>query len=648
MTTVEATQIPTFSVAKVGGIDETTVEIPPGVTVLAGENATNRTSFMQAIKAVLGSHNASLKGDADEGSVSMTLAGEEYHRTLTRQNGHVTFSGEPYLDDPTLADLFAFLLESNEARQIVAFEGDLRELIMRPVDVDEIKADIEQLEAEKGEINEELAEIESLKQDLPTLEQRRTSLRSEIEDVREELETKEGEIEDASASVEETREEKAELEEKLEELRSTRNDLEQVRYETKSTEESITSLNQERTELQDELEELPETPMGEHSNLDDQIQELREQKQHLDQGIQDLQSVIQFNEEMLNEEGDALLDELVDETGEQGDLTAQLVEEGDTVCWTCGSEVAPGAIESTLDSLRSMRTEKLEDSGTIDDEISELQSEQRAAKQQQRERDRVEDRLEGVDEEIDTRQTRREELHDRKATLTTEVEALESNVDELESQDFSEVLDLHKEANQLEFELDRLESDLADVSDEIESIEQRIAAEDDLVAERDRLLDELESCRTRIDQIEADAVEEFNTHMDAILDVLGYDNLDRIWIERLEQTVREGRQKVQQTVFELHVVRSTENGTAYEDTIDHLSESEREVTGLIFALAGYLVHDVHEVVPFMLLDSLEAIDSDRIAKLVDYFADYAEYVVVALLPEDAQALSEDYARITSI
>jgi len=185
-------------------------------------------------------------------------------------------------------------------------------------------------------------------------------------------------------------------------------------------------------------------------------------------------------------------------------------------------------------------------------------------------------------------------------------------------------------------------------SDEIESIEQRIVAEDDLVAERDRLLDELESCRTRIDQIEADAVEEFNTHMDAILDVLGYDNLDRIWIERLEQTVREGRQKVQQTVFELHVVRSTENGTAYEDTIDHLSESEREVTGLIFALAGYLVHDVHEVVPFMLLDSLEAIDSDRIAKLVDYFADYAEYVVVALLPEDAQALSEDYARITSI
>ncbi|MFD1686523.1 chromosome segregation protein SMC, partial [Halobellus litoreus] len=93
---------------------------------------------------------------------------------------------------------------------------------------------------------------------------------------------------------------------------------------------------------------------------------------------------------------------------------------------------------------------------------------------------------------------------------------------------------------------------------------------------------------------------------------------------------------------------TTENGAAYEDTIEHLSESEREVTGLIFALAGYLVHDLHETVPFMLLDSLEAIDSDRIADLVEYFADYADFLVVALLPEDAQALDEEFTRVTSI
>ena len=95
-------------------------------------------------------------------------------------------------------------------------------------------------------------------------------------------------------------------------------------------------------------------------------------------------------------------------------------------------------------------------------------------------------------------------------------------------------------------------------------------------------------------------------------------------------------------------MRTTDNGAAYEDTIDHLSGSEREVTGLIFALAGYLVHDLHETVPFILLDSLEAIDSDRIAALVEYFADYADFLVVALLPEDARALDDDFTRVTTI
>jgi hypothetical protein len=136
--------------------------------------------------------------------------------------------------------------------------------------------------------------------------------------------------------------------------------------------------------------------------------------------------------------------------------------------------------------------------------------------------------------------------------------------------------------------------------------------------------------------------------MDTILGLLHYDNIDRIWIERVEREVREGRRKVTRNAFELHVVRSTASGTVYEDTVSNLSESEREVTGLVFALAGYLAHEVHESVPFILLDSLEAIDSERIATLVDYFAEFADYLLVALLPEDASALPAEYERLTEI
>ena len=126
----------------IGGIDETDVTFELGVSVLSGRNATNRTSLLQAIMAGLGSPDVSLKGDADEGQITLKIGNEEYTRTLERQGDSVRLGGDPYLENTELADLFAFLLESNEARRAVARDEDLREIIMRPVDADAIKVEI--------------------------------------------------------------------------------------------------------------------------------------------------------------------------------------------------------------------------------------------------------------------------------------------------------------------------------------------------------------------------------------------------------------------------------------------------------------------------------------------------------------------------
>jgi seryl-tRNA synthetase len=185
-------------------------------------------------------------------------------------------------------------------------------------------------------------------------------------------------------------------------------------------------------------------------------------------------------------------------------------------------------------------------------------------------------------------------------------------------------------------------------NEEIESVEAQLDNKEQLEDQREQLQTELTDLRGRNEHIETEAITEFNEHMQTVLGLLEYANIDQIWLERRETEVREGRRKVSKSVFDLHVVRTAESGTTYEDTIEHLSESEREVTGLVFALAGYLAHDLHEHLPFMLLDSLETIDSDRIAALVEYFSEYATYLVVALLPEDAAALNEDYQRVTDI
>jgi len=631
----------------IGGIDETNVKFTPGVTVLAGRNATNRTSFLQTLMAALGSDNVSVKGDTDEAFVELSIGDETYTRELMRAGDTITTSGNPYLDDSTLADLFVFLLESNEARQAVARNDDLRQLIMRPVDTDEIRAEIDRLVSEREEIENELDEIDSLKGELPGLEEERTRLEDEIEEKKAELERTEAELESKDTDVEESREEKREVEDALSTLQEKRSELEDVRYDLETEKESVAELRSEKRELEGELADLPDSPAGGIEELDDEISRLRSEKQSLESEVNELQSIIQFNEKMLDGV-DSELSALQPDDGD-GAVTDQLLEDAQEVeCWTCGSTVETDQISATVEQLRDLSSDKLADVRDIEERLDELTDRRQERRDQQDRRDTIEGKLRRVEDQLEEGEQTIERLRERREELTDEIAELESEVDESDTSPYSDVLDLHKEANQLEYEIGKLENELDGVEDEIASIEERIAEEDDLEARLAGVRDDLEDARTKIERIEREAVTEFNEHMDTVLQLLDYDNLDRVWIERVEREVREGRRKVQKSAFELHVVRTTASGATYEDTSDHLSESEREVTGLVFALAGYLAHEVYETVPFMLLDSLEAIDADRIAKLVDYLEDYSDYLVVALLPEDAAALDSDYQRVTEI
>jgi len=646
MSTGQRLEDATISVKNIGGIDETSVTFSPGVTILSGENATNRTSLLQAIMAALGGENNSIKGDSDHAEVSLTLNGQTYTRELTRNGRTVVRDGEPYLDDPTLAELFAFLLESNEARRAVTTQDDLRELIMRPVDTDELQREIETLSKQRTDIEQELDEIDSLKSRLPALEEDRTRLQNEIEEIQSELAEKEAELEAQDGSVEQTREEKSELEDRLAELRSKRSSLENIRYELETERESIEVVEKQKRELNEEFEELPETPVGEIDELEATIDRLRTQKQALEAEISELQSVIKFNQETLEETETTLLDSV--ETSSNGNVTDELVADDSVTCWTCGTNVSQTQIETTVSHLQELSQSKLGEIQDIETELDEYTTQVQTLEKQQRRREQIQRRRSTLDDELEQSKERIEELTTRREALTDEIESLETEIESLEDEDYEEILELHKEANQLEYDLGRVEGDLEDVTAEITRIEDQLNEESQLKAQKEEYEEQIEALRTKIDRIEQQAISEFNEHMESVLDILGYENLERIWLERVERDVREGRRKVTKNVFELHIIRQTESGVAYEDTIDHLSESEREVTGLIFALAGYLAHEVYDIVPFMLLDSLEAIDSARIAELIEYVEGFSEYLVVALLEEDAEALSREYEEISEI
>jgi chromosome segregation ATPase len=244
------------------------------------------------------------------------------------------------IDDPEVAELFAFLLETNEARRSVARGDDLREIIMRPVDVGDIKNRIRELEERKDEISDKLSTIEDRQADIPDLEQRRTQIQEQIQNKKDELEEKEKEIEKSNHEIETSRQEQEELEAKLDDLRSIRSELESTRRQIETQTESITSLKQERSDLEADLADLPETPVGDHQHLETEIEQLRETRQKLNSQISDLQSPIQYNEERLAEEDYEVLESLdvADQSESIDSPTDELLADPDNelTCWTCG------------------------------------------------------------------------------------------------------------------------------------------------------------------------------------------------------------------------------------------------------------------------------------------------------------------------
>ncbi|OYR69368.1 archaea-specific SMC-related protein, partial [Halorubrum ezzemoulense] len=468
-------------VKNIGGITEASSTLPPGVSVLTGENATNRTSFLTALMAGLGSERASLKGDAERGSVTLEIDGTTYTRTLERQGETVAFGGDPFLDDPELADLFAFLLENNEARRTIARGDDLRELIMRPVDTDRIDAEIDSCKRERDEIDEELDRLDRLENELPELEEERQNTKEELNSTREDLDSVQDEIEAFDKDIEQSRSQKQELETAFQRVRDAKSELEDLEFDLETDRTTLEELESERSELQEKLSTADE-PEESPDRLSGRIQELRDRKRKIDDTISELGSVISFNEEMLEDEGVSV--ELAD-ADSSGAPTDELLAADEMTCWTCGSSASADEISATLDRLRSLRADKLDERREVESNIDELSEKRSNLREQRNALEQAEDRLETVESDIEATQERIGDLESRIESKEEEVSDLEAEAESIEVGDHEGLLELHRESNELELRVENLESELASLDEKIAEREEAIQKRDALEADRE-------------------------------------------------------------------------------------------------------------------------------------------------------------------
>lgn len=647
-TDVEEPDVPAPSEAvlrleRIGGIDQGELSLAGGITTLSGENATNRTSTLRGLCAALGSAETApaattLATDAEEGSVELELGDAMHTRTFRRTGSDtVVAGGDPLTGDAEVVDAFVALLESNPVRQSVERGGDpgeLREMLMRPLDTDAIDRKIRELEETLRELDDHRETIDEERDRLPELQARRSERETALEEVETEIAAVEAEVEAYDADEAEAEQ----ADELLEELQSLRSELAETTDQIEYHQETAAEYETEAEAVAEALEEAA-VPEAELERIDDELSRVRRRKRTAEDTFTDIDSIIGFNDTLLDDEelgiAPAVGEDGADEPRSEA-LASALNPGAETVeCWTCGSTVDVEAIRDRLDTLRTIREDKRDEIDELDAEIESLQAERRDLTAQREEYDELESRAETLEEQIAYHEDEADALAEEAAELEAEIEELQQRVDETEELRESDLVDAYQRLSELEYDRGQIERELEDLTAEIRRIESLDDDHEALEETREEIVAALETLRGRVESAERATAEAFNEHMERIVGTLEYANIARIWIEH-----RPGDGIAEPGTFELNVVRERDDGAVYEDSVRTLSESERKVVGLVLALSGYIVHRVYEDVPFIVLDSVEAIDASRIAELLAYFGRRTGFLVTALLPEDASVVRE--------
>jgi len=616
-----------LAVRNVGGIEQASVSLDPGVTIVAGENASNKSSLLGSLGGVLGGPHPPLRGGADRGSVTLEVDGDRFELDLVRRDGKtVVADATPYTAATTLVDLFVYLGEENPIRRAVVDGGDLHELLMRPVDTAAIEAEIQRLQERRDEIDDRLETLDATVDDLPELEVRARQLAERQEDVTARLESKRAAIEEADY-----RDAAETTQHLLDDLQAARSERGRLRDRRDTKRRAVDSLRTDLDAVEDRLSDL--TGEKELESVDERIEQvdaeltrLRDRKGRLDETINALSPIVELNQQFL-------ADARLPSTFDADDVVEDLHPDSESVtCWTCGQPVERSEIKSQVEAVEAILQEKRRERRTVEARIEERQAERTELDAKRDEYADLVERRRRLEHEIEERERTLADLETRIDEVGERIERLEAELSETDAA--SELVDRHREVSELEYERGQLERELADVEERIADAEDAKAKRETLREERAEVTSELAERRDRVERIERETVETVNECMARVLDRLAYRAVERVWIER-----REGEDG---TAFDLQVVRTADDGTVYRAAVDTLSKSEREVVGLVIALAGYLVYDVAETVPVVVVDAIEMLDAERIHGLLDFFDEHARYVVAAVLPEEADRLRERF------
>lgn len=595
-----------ITIENVGGIDRLETAFDDGVSLITGENASNKTSLLEGILFAFGADHVPIRTDTEEARVKLTYRGRTVERTAVRRGTGVAVSGDSWIDDDgkLLFDRFAGLLETNPLRTAVQTNADVETLLKEPMDID-------RLERERSRNVERKRDLQGRIDAMDDVDDELASKRAELKRRREDVEELADRLE-ALYDEEPDDDELEGLRERRAELVSERGRLED---QVADLEDAVDRIDDRIDDLETELADARETTASfELPELRAERTRLGETVDEIDERIEVLQSVLTANREMLNADVRGVLD-----------YETELVEDS-VECWACGRRAPASAFEETTDRLADLVNREKEKRRETEPEIREIEERIDRAEDANRDVERLEGELQSAESKRESRQEsiaeKREQLTEvgeRLATVEDEIAAAREERATNQSEVTAEIEETRVSLEAERREVERLER-------AVESLEEQQRERVDLRAEVETLTEEIRSVTCRIENMESHLRDSFNEAMDDLVEVLAFDRVERMWLDG---------------EFDLVVAREVD-GNVREDSPANLAESERETIGLVLGLAGYLAYNVDEVAPVLVLDSLGAFDAERTRRLVDYFGNHADLLLAAVHPEQTADLLEDY------
>ncbi|MEY7851065.1 archaea-specific SMC-related protein [Natrarchaeobius sp. A-rgal3] len=606
----------TLSIENVGGIDSVDCTLTDELNVVTGPNSSNKTSFLEAVAFGLGRSTVPIKNDAETARVELSLDGETVVRTATQTGHGLEIDGEGWIDDPEdieLFEQFACLFEFSTVRSAVRNDENFEDVLKGPMDIDALEAERERKIVEKNEL---ATEIES-----------QANVEEQIAARKRELETKRETAVELEAALDDLRDKQREItdDEEFEELQETRSQLvtrrEDYRTQIENYEDAIDRLADQIADIEAELEEARET-VSEYDaeSLESEKASIRDDLDEITNRLDILQSVLTANREMQSSAYTGVL-------GQQHGLT------GDTItCWACGNEATAEEFDETVADLTELIEADKERRAEYEPRLREINEQIDAVDEARRRVETLESKKRSLEEQLEDRRDSLETNREQIEALEAEIESTEEQLTRKEAEQENETSDLTDEIESTRVELHSVQTDIERLESTIDDLE---ADREERERNRERiesLRDEIHTLTERIENLEQRLQTQFNEAMDELIELLEYEAIERVWLD--------GN-------FDLIVARE-EDGVTRQDTIHNLSESEREMVGLVLALAGYIAYDVADAVPILVIDTLGAFDAERATGLLEYFTDESPLLITALLPDNEAVLAQSDLEYDSV